>query len=85
HSTRINRSDSAACPSCNHRRETVRHFVLDCPGYSHERWLMRSRAGRGGDRLAALLYTKNGMDLLLKFIAQTGRLRSTHGTISTET
>ncbi|EJD33431.1 hypothetical protein AURDEDRAFT_46805, partial [Auricularia subglabra TFB-10046 SS5] len=32
HLNRINRSDSAACPSCNHRRETVRHFVLDCPG-----------------------------------------------------
>lgn len=84
HLARISKADSAACPRCAYRSETVRHFVLDCPEYHEERWALRTRMGRGGDRLSKLLYTKSGMKNLLRFVAQTGRLRTTHGKISTE-
>ena len=32
--------NSARCPACGTGSETVRHFLLHCPGYAHERWLL---------------------------------------------
>jgi ribonuclease HI len=37
---RINKTDSANCPACGAGHETVRHFLLECPGYAHERWAL---------------------------------------------
>jgi hypothetical protein len=27
-------------PACGAGSETVRHFLLECPGYAHERWAL---------------------------------------------
>ena len=32
--------DNARCPACGCGAETVRHFVLECPIYAHERWIL---------------------------------------------
>jgi ribonuclease HI len=35
--------DSARCPACGTAPETVRHFLLECPIYAHERWILAKR------------------------------------------
>ena len=32
--------DSPRCPACRSGSESVRHFLLECPIYVHERWLL---------------------------------------------
>jgi ribonuclease HI len=40
---RIKKVNSARCPSCGTSPETVRHFLLKCPGYAYERWTLENR------------------------------------------
>lgn len=32
--------NSTRCPACGTGSESVRHFLLQCPSYAHERWLL---------------------------------------------
>lgn len=32
--------NSARCPACGNHSETVRHFLLHCPSYTHKRWAL---------------------------------------------
>ena len=32
--------DSPRCPACGFGPESVRHFLIDCPIYAHERWIL---------------------------------------------
>jgi ribonuclease HI len=34
---RFKRTESAKCPACRYHNETPQHFLLNCPGYAHER------------------------------------------------
>jgi ribonuclease HI len=43
---RFKRADSARCPACGAGSETVRHFLLECPGYAHKRWILEKRLSR---------------------------------------
>ena len=38
----INKINSARCLSCGTSPETVRHFLLVCPGYAFERWALEA-------------------------------------------
>jgi ribonuclease HI len=40
---RIKKVDKANCPACGSSRETVKHFLLECPGYAYERWVLEKR------------------------------------------
>ena len=40
---KINKVDTAGCPSCGASSETVAHYLLECPGYAHERWTLKRR------------------------------------------
>ena len=48
---KINKVDQANCPACGTDYESVRHFLLDCPGYAHERWLLEKRLKRRNKNL----------------------------------
>jgi len=39
--------DSLRCPACRFGAETVRHFVLECPTYTHKRWILEGDVGNG--------------------------------------
>ena len=41
---RTRRADSARCPACGDKEETVEHFMLRCPAYAHERWALTEKA-----------------------------------------
>lgn len=38
--------DSARCPAYGTGSETVRHFLLHCPGYVHDRWALERSLSR---------------------------------------
>ena len=40
---KINKVDTAGCPSCGASSETVAHYLLECPGYIHKRWTLERR------------------------------------------
>jgi hypothetical protein len=35
--------DSTRCPASGAGPETVKHFLLHCPSYTHERWILEKR------------------------------------------
>ena len=37
---RFKRADKANCPACGEDFETTSHFLLDCPSYAFERWVL---------------------------------------------
>jgi ribonuclease HI len=43
---RFKRVDSARCPACGAGPESVRHFLMECPIYAHERWILEERLSR---------------------------------------
>ncbi|KZV97556.1 hypothetical protein EXIGLDRAFT_607946 [Exidia glandulosa HHB12029] len=78
HLHRINCAESAACDACNAPAESVRHFVMECPAYAEERWAMRLRLRRESQSLSRILFAESGVNELAKYVARTGRFRSTH-------
>jgi len=37
---RCKRTGSSRCPACGAENESISHFLLICPSYAHERWLL---------------------------------------------
>jgi ribonuclease HI len=81
---RINRSDTPLCPTCKQERESVTHFLLDCPTYKRERYLMRLAVGPNSRNFQFLLGEKKGMEETLQFIGRTGRLKPTFGEVNSQ-
>ena len=67
----IGRADTQRCPECGAAKETVPHFILQCPKYSLQRRAYFGPLGRNGLRLDYLLITKEGVERLFKFINAT--------------
>jgi len=38
------RTGSSRCPACGAENESISHFLLICPSYAHERWLLHRQA-----------------------------------------
>ena len=36
--------DNARCPACGAEVECVKHYLLECTGYAHERWTLKKKA-----------------------------------------
>ena len=49
---RFNRVDSTRCPACGADTETISHYLLQCPGYAHERWALERSLRRRGKILS---------------------------------
>ena len=79
----IGRADTQRCPGCGASKETVTHFVLQCPKYALQRRIFMGPLGRNGGRLDYLLSTKEGTDRLFKFVNATRRLHGTFGDLQT--
>jgi hypothetical protein len=43
---RFKRADSARCPACGADHESVRHFLMECPIYTHKRWILAEKLSR---------------------------------------
>lgn len=71
--------DSARCPACGAVPETVRHFLLECPIYAHERWILEKGLRKGNKALMMrnLLGDAESIGLLINYINATHRFQST--------
>jgi ribonuclease HI len=75
---RIKRSDSPFCKSqhCIGRRETVFHFLLECPQYAKERHKLRQKFGRRASQIPFLLADKEAIKDTVAFIIATRRFEA---------
>jgi hypothetical protein len=72
-------TDSPVCPACEDAHETVHHFLLSCPAYEHHRRDLFYKLNRGSRSLHTLLSHPKAIKLLFKYIARTGRFKSSLG------
>lgn len=70
---RFKETDSARCPACGHHEETSQRYLLDCPGYAHERWTLAKRCRRKELRFADILTSNKTIGPLCAYIESTGR------------
>ncbi|KAF8273377.1 hypothetical protein EI94DRAFT_1563903 [Lactarius quietus] len=70
---RFKRTENVHCLACGHPNETPQHFILDCPAYTHERWLII--AGNSQKEYAYLVDNAKNVLPLINIIQATGRFR----------
>jgi ribonuclease HI len=74
HLFRIFRSETPVCPHCRALTpETVKHYLLQCPHYQHERHILRRKLKRKADSLPFLLSDSTATQPLLRFVNATKR------------
>jgi hypothetical protein len=80
---RIDRAESDLCQKCYeseenlHCRETIKHFLFECPSLSQEREELVEAIGRSHLNLKDIMLKTDCMSALASFIIQTGRFKST--------
>jgi hypothetical protein len=75
--------ESPMCEDCEIEDETVKHFLLDCPAHEDARRPLRAKFERrkAGD-IRFLLTSSDARPLLLAFVDETWRYRSTLGKVA---
>jgi ribonuclease HI len=76
---KIKRVDNARCPACSHPKEDMRHYLLDCPKYKHERWALFRSCKTKQPKMRDLLNEEAMMVPLANFIQATGRFEEGAG------
>ena len=78
--------DSSCCPACSDPNETVKHFILECPKYGHERHILFHNWPRCRDiPLSLLLADQAAFKPLLRYIQDTGRFPTQYSEIRPRT
>ena len=72
---RFKKVDHARCPACGDQVETVEHFLLHCPNFTHECWLLLVKLKRTVPLTIEILSNKNTILSLINFIEATERFR----------
>jgi len=70
---RVKRVDNARCPACSHPKENVQHYLLDCPKYAHERWMLLKHCKMRSPKMKDLLNNTKLIILLANYIHATKR------------
>jgi len=78
---RIQRAPSSVCPSCRAAKETVRHFLLDCPTYRRQRETLIRSLGRSARSIRMLLSKGCAVKPLFRYIHATGRFTDSYGNL----
>ena len=79
---RIQKAESPLCPHCGVTRETVHHYLLECPKYNAQRARLESEIGTAARSLKSLLNSPNTLKALFRYIHDTGRFKSTYGDLA---
>ena len=77
----IKKSSSLTCSSCQQSEESVHHFLYECRAYCHARVKMLRKLGHKASSTRHLLSTEGGIQEVLKYAAETERLRSIFGDV----
>lgn len=64
---------SAQCPACGEAKETVEHFLLRCPKYAHERWVLFKNFRDSSPRLVDVLSNPKAIISTINYIHATER------------
>ena len=79
---RIKRLDTLDCPHCQQGiRETLLHYLLECPHYAGARRQLHARTGRRSSLIPFLLGNRNGIPHLLRYVGNTNCLKATFGEV----
>ena len=79
---RITKSPTDSCPHCENEKETILHFLLQCPQYDRPRHVLRQKVGPRNMNILFLLASAKAIPNLLTYVEQTSRLTTTLGNIS---
>ncbi|KAJ3978991.1 hypothetical protein F5890DRAFT_1421969 [Lentinula detonsa] len=89
HLHRLKKAGSPSCPHCDltgrQVRETVKHFLLECPAYQRERFHLRRKTGQAAYSLQHLLSEEKTIAHTLRYIGGTKRFQHVYGNISPDT
>ena len=61
--------------SCGYEKETVEHFLVECPSFWEERRELREKVGEGKMRVAILLGEHKAISATMEYIAKTRRFK----------
>ena len=75
----ISSADTPVCPACQDAHETTHHFLLACPAYECHCSDLFYKLNRGSRSLTTLLSHPKAIRLLFKYIAKTGRFKTSMG------
>ncbi|KZT69357.1 hypothetical protein DAEQUDRAFT_644867, partial [Daedalea quercina L-15889] len=75
----IQKADSPRCPTCDHPKETVHHFLLDCPTYGLHRARLAFRLGPAAHSIHMLLTHPKAIRHMFRYINDTKRFQDTFG------
>ncbi|KAG2052019.1 hypothetical protein BDR06DRAFT_938349 [Suillus hirtellus] len=79
HLHRISKSNSPNCPICPGTKETIHHYLFDCPQYRQERHILSNALRRDATSISYILTSEKAIPHLSKFINSTGRFKPTFG------
>lgn len=82
HLFRINRAESPLCPACESARETVLHFLIECPAHRKARAPFHRSLHPRALTLTSLLGNKTHWPMVFRFVHNTGRLAGTFDDIT---
>jgi len=88
HLFRLQCVDSDKCQACATRRgviptkETVAHFLFECPAYRYERHDLDRALGRHSSNLESILADDKRTRQLLRYVGRTGRLKKPFGDVA---
>jgi len=71
---RFNKIESAECTRCEYEKETVEHFLLECPAHWEARNELRRKVGNGKMTMVELLGNKEVVGATVEFVKMTRRL-----------
>jgi len=80
--------DTDKCQACLPRRgaiparETITHFLFECPAYAHERFDFERALGRQSKDLELIMACKKRIRELLRFVSRTERLKKSFGDLT---
>lgn len=73
---RFKKADDAACGECGYQKETVEHFLTECPAYHGERKDLEEAVGPEAMTVAFLLGNRSAVKATMEFVKKTGRLKA---------
>ena len=88
HLLKLKCTNTDKCQACFSRqgtlpaRETITHFLFECPAYSYERHDLDEALGRHSRDLESILASRKRTRELLRFVSRTGRLKRSFGDLA---
>ncbi|KIK77066.1 hypothetical protein PAXRUDRAFT_167948, partial [Paxillus rubicundulus Ve08.2h10] len=78
----MKKSDTPHCPHCPRVVENVVHFILSCPHYAREHFVLTQHLWRKALNIPHLLSHSKAIPFLMNYVNSIRRLKATFGDVS---